>query len=177
VKSQLKQLRALIESISELDSEIEKRCAKLKDYKLFSELPGAGKVLSSRLLAAFGERRERFPTAASMQKYAGVAPVTERSGKKEWVHWRWACPKFLRQTFVEWAAQTIPRSFWAKTFYEQQKSRGASHNAAVRALAYKWIRILWRCWADGVAYNESRYLEALRKRHSPLLKYAAENSK
>lgn len=123
------------------------------------------------------ERRERFPTAAALQKYVGVAPVTVRSGTSHRVHWRWACPKFQRQTFIEWTSQTIPRSFWAKTFYEKQKERGASHNAAVRALAFKWVRILWRCWVDQTPYNESRYLSALRKRHSPLLNFEAQTPK
>ncbi len=102
--------------------------------------------------------------------------MTKRSGKSHTVHWRWACPTFLRQTFVEWTAQTIPRSFWAKAFYERHRARGASHNATVRAREYKWIRILWRCWVDQKPYDESRYLDALRKLHSPLLKYAADSS-
>jgi transposase len=85
---------------------------------------------------------ERYPTADDLQRYAGVAPVTERSGNSTWVHWRWSCPTFLRQTFVEWAALTIPRSFWAAAFYRKQRSAGKSHQAALRALAYKWIRIL-----------------------------------
>jgi hypothetical protein len=62
------------------------------------------------LLTAFGEQRERYQSAAEIQKYARIAPITERSGKKCWMHWRLQCPKFLRQTFVEWAAETIPRS-------------------------------------------------------------------
>ncbi|OAM89915.1 transposase [Termitidicoccus mucosus] len=46
---------------------------------LFATLPGAGPVLAPRLLTLFGERLERYPDAASLQKYAGVAPVCERS--------------------------------------------------------------------------------------------------
>ena len=126
-----------------------------------------------RLLAAFGEQRERFADAAAFQKYTGIAPVTERSGNKHWVHWRWACPTFLRQTFVEWVASSIPHSFWARAFYESHRAKGASHNATIRALAFKWIRILFRCWVDRTPYNESRYLAALQKRQSPLLKFAA----
>jgi transposase len=122
---------------------------------------------------AFGERRQRFPDAASLQKLAGIAPVTERSGKKFWVHWRYACPKFLRQTFVEWVAQTIPRSYWAKAFYQSHRARGARHQAALRALAFKWIRILHRCWRDRVPYDEAKYLLALQKRRAPLLEFAA----
>jgi hypothetical protein len=61
--------------------------------------------------------------------------VTERSGKQCWVHWRLQCPKFLCQTFVEWSAQTIPRSSWAGAYYRQQRAKGSSHHVAVRALA------------------------------------------
>jgi hypothetical protein len=91
---------------------------------------------------AFGEDRERFQRAEELQKYSGIGPVTERSGKKSWVHWRWQCPTFLRQTFVEWAGQTINESFWAGAYYYQQRAKGSTYQAAVRALAFKWIRIL-----------------------------------
>ena len=40
---------------------------------------------------------------------------------------------------------------------------------AVRALAFKWIRILYRCWQTRTPYNETVYLNALAKRGSPLL--------
>jgi len=169
----LPQLRAVSAGIDRFDSEIAQRCQQLPDYRLFADLPGAGPVFASRLLAAFGEQRDRFVDAAAFQKYAGIAPVTERSGNKHWVHWRWACPTFLRQTFVEWVASSIPHSFWARAFYQRHKAKGASHNATIRALAFKWIRILFRCWIDKTPYNESRYLSALQHRQSPLLKFAA----
>ena len=172
VTSLLPQLRALSSAISTVDAEIAKLAASLPDHKLFASLPGAGPVFAARLLAAFGERRERFPNAAALQMLTGIAPVTERSGNKHWVHWRWACPKFLRQSFVEWAAETVARSFWARAFYDSHRAKGASHNATIRALAFKWIRILYRCWIDRTPYDESRYLSALQKRHAPLLKFA-----
>jgi transposase len=173
VEALLPQLRAISAGIARLDNEIARRCHQLPDFHLCADLPGAGPVFASRLLAAFGEQRDRFADAAAFQKYAGIAPVTKRSGNKHWVHWRWACPKFLRQTFVEWVASSIPHSFWARAFYESHKAKGASHNATIRALAFKWIRILFRCWVDRTPYNESRYLSALQKRQSPLLKFAA----
>ena len=76
----------------------------------------------------------------------------------------------MRQTFVEWAGQTINKSFWAGAYYRQQRDKGSSHQAAVRSLAFKWIRTPYRCWQTNTPYDESRYLDALRKRHSPLLK-------
>jgi transposase len=176
VEALLPQLRVLSAGIARFEAEIARLAPRQPDYQLFGELPGAGPTFAPRLLVAFGERRERFPTASSVQKSAGIAPVMERSGNKSWVHWRYSCSKFVRQTFVEWAAQTIPRSFWAKAFYESCRARGARHQAALRALAFKWIRILHRCWVDRVPYDESRYLMALQKRGAPLLKHAARNA-
>ena len=173
VESLLLQLRAVSAGIERFDEEIARLAPTLPDYELFRSLPGAGATLAPRLLVAFGERRARFPNAAALQKYAGVAPVTERSGNKSWVHWRYSCPTFLRQTFIEWVAQTIPRSFWAEAFYRGCREPGMRHQAALRALAFKWIRILYRCWVDQVPYDETRYLKALQKRQAPLLRTAA----
>ena len=117
----------------------------------------------------YWEDRDRFQNAAEVKQYSGIAPVTERSGKKSWVHWRWQCPTFVRQTFVEWAAKTIHRSFWAGVYYQQQRQKGATHQMAVRALAFKWIRILYRCWKSRTPYNETVYLQALQRRGSNLV--------
>lgn len=136
--------------------------------EVFAALPGAGPALAPRLLVAFGDVTARYPNAQAMQKYAGLAPVREKSQKRVWVHWRWAAPKFLRQTFVEWAGQTVPRCAWAHAFYQRQKAAGKGHHAILRALAFKWIRILWRCWKDNVPYDETRYQASLAKRGSPL---------
>ncbi len=61
------------------------------------------------------------------------------------------------------------------SFYLSRRAKGKSHQAAVRALAYKWIRIIYRCWQTRTPYNEVTYLESLRKKGSPLLSYAASN--
>src|SRR6266851_88364 len=164
------QLRAILQAIERFDAEISTLSRTLPDYALFDALPGGGPALAPRLLVALGEQRERFLAATELQRYSGIAPVTERSGNKSWVHWRWQCPKFLRQTFVEWAAQTINRSFWAGAYYRQQRAKGSSHQAAVRALAFKWIRILYRCWQTRTPYDETTYLNALSKRGSPLIR-------
>ena len=166
------QLEVALESISIYDQEIASLAPQHPDYGLFNSLPGAGPSLAPRLLVAFGEQRDRFASAAEVQKYAGIAPVTKRSGESTWIHWRWQCPTFLRQTFVEWAAQTINKSYWARLYYYQQRAKGCSYQAAVRALAFKWIRILYRCWVTRTPYDEASYLKALQNRGSPLLKMA-----
>src|SRR3989441_37120 len=163
------QLRVTMQAIADFDTAIAQRAQDHPDFPLFDALPGAGAVFAPRLLVAFGEQRERFTSADELQKYTGIAPVTERSGKKSWVHWRLQCPKFLRQTFVEWAAESTRHSFWAQVYYQQQREKGKAHQAAVRALAFKWIRILYRCWQKRTPYDESVYLHALKRRNVPLL--------
>jgi hypothetical protein len=158
----------LLQGIANLDSKIEEAANAHPDFFIFKSLPGAGAALAPRLLAALGSQRDRYGSAEEVQKHSGIAPVMEKSGKKKWVHFRWACPKFLRQSFHEWAGHSIPQSAWARTYYQQQRDRGKDHHAAVRALAFKWIRILFRCWQDRVAYDENQYLAALAKRGSPL---------
>jgi transposase len=169
VQALIAQLHATLQAIADFDTAIAQRAQSHPDFSLFQALPGAGPVFAPRLLVAFGEQRDRYTSAADLQKYAGIAPVTERSGKKSWVHWRLQCPKFVRQTFVEWAAESIRHSFWAGIFYQQQRDKGKAHQAAVRALAFKWIRILYRCWQDRTPYDESVYLQALNNRGASLL--------
>ena len=166
------QLELLIESIERMDKEIKQRYAQQADRKIFDSLPGAGPQLAPRLLVAFGSDRSRYDRASDIHKYAGIAPVIERSGNKSRTHWRYSCPTFLRQTFVEWAGLSIRYSFWARAYYEQQISKGKPHNTVIRALAFKWIRIAFRCWKNKTPYDESTYLAALKKRNSPLLQYA-----
>ena len=110
---------------------------------------------------------ERIPGPTS-QELAGIAPVTEKSGQGIWIHWRLACSKFLKQTFQEFAGCSIVQSDWARACYDQLRTRGKSHHAALRALAFKWIRIMFRCWKDRKPYDEATYLNSLKIRRSPL---------
>ena len=164
-----RQNRLLGPSIDRYEEKIETLLASHPDVELFGSLPGAGAALVPRLLAAFGSDRERFHSATEVQQYTGIAPVTERSGKKTWVHWRWAAPTFLRQTFHEFAGLSIQHSAWARAFFDLQRERGKGHHAALRSLAFKWIRILFRCWQDRTPYDEARYIRVLRRRGSPLV--------
>ena len=168
----IKQFKLLIEGVYQLDQQIKQHYKRHDDRIIFDSFPGAGPQLAPRLLAVFGVNRSRYSKADEIQKYVGVAPVIEQSGEMKWTHWRYSCPKFLRQTFVEWAGQSVRYSFWAKAYYEQQISKGKPHNTVIRALAFKWIRIAYKCWKTHTPYDESKYLKALKKRGSPLLKYA-----
>jgi len=162
------QLCTLRPHIAELDGAIAACFARHADAALFQSLPGAGAALAPRLLVAFGTDRTRFASAAEVQQHTGIAPITVRSGRQHQVRWRWATSTFLRQTFHEFAHHSILHCAWARAFYHHQRRRGKSHHAAVRALAFKWIRIIWRCWQEHTLYDDARYERALRLRNSPL---------
>ncbi len=176
IKAMIGQLQMVLSAIREFEDEITLRARAHADFAIFDSFPAAGKAMAPRLLVAFGDQRERYTCADEIEKYSGIAPVTRRSGNQCSVVWRWRCPKYVRQTFVEWAALSIRQSFWAQAYYEQKRAQGKSHQAAVRALAFKWIRIMYRCWQDRKPYDESTYLQALQRRGSPLFKYLANST-
>jgi hypothetical protein len=168
VQTCVDQLQMLLSSTQRFNRAIQGLFRQHPDQKLFDCLPGAGEVLAPRLLVAFGSDRSRYQDACEIQRFTGIAPVIERSGKSYWVHSRLACPKFLRQTYHEFAAYSRFSSPWARSYYSQLRLRNVSHHAAVRALAFKWIRILYRCWKNRTPYDENVYIQALCRRGSPL---------
>jgi len=160
------QLRQFNKAINEFDHKIKELFKSHPDHFLFESLPGAGEQLAPRLLSLFGSDRSRWADATDIQKYSGIAPVVERSGKSLWVHRRLARPIFICQTFHEFAQQSTKRSSWADQFYRRQREKGKSHHSAIRSLAFKWIRIIFACWKTDKPYDESFYVDAIAKRNS-----------
>jgi transposase len=158
------QLRTLLPFLAQYDKVLRSTFDQHPDAELFRSVPGAGEAMAPRLLTAFGSDRARFENADALSTFSGIAPVTKSSGKSLSHHLRYACAKFLRQSFHEFAGASIPHCAWAKAFYESQRARNKAHHTAVRALAYKWIRILYACWKSRTPYNESRYLQSLKNR-------------
>jgi transposase len=173
VRALVGQLRPLLAAIDTFEQQIEAVYERHEDHSLFHSLPGAGPALGPRLLAALGSDRNRFHCAAELQSFSGIGPVTVASGKQRHVKRRSSCPKFVRQSFHEFAAQSIHFCDWAHAYYQQQRRRGSGYHAAIRALAFKWIRIIFRCWQNRTPYNESIYLQSLRIRGSKLITQAA----
>ena len=172
-KALVDQIRALIDAIENYDDQIKQVFRRHPDRFIFDSFPGAGQVLAPRLLAAFGADRDRLQSAGQIQMLAGIAPVTESSGKSRRVHWRLACSKFLRQSFHEFAASSILWSDWAKAYHQTMRERGKGYNAAVRALAFKWLRVMFRCWKSKTAYDDGVYMESLKQRSPALFERAS----
>ena len=160
------QLAGLHPFIEKYDQQIAAVFAAHPDAPIFDSLPGAGPVLAPRLLTSLGTDRQRFPTSAAISCYSGVAPVTEQSGKSKWVHLRWSCPKFLRQSWHEFANCSIRLCPWARACYQAYRNKNIQHHEAIRKLAFKWQRIVWRMWHDRQPYDEARYTAALAKKRT-----------
>ena len=125
-------------------------------------------MLAPRLLTSLGTDRSRFSEPVALSSYSGIAPVTEKSGKTQhWVHVRWSCPKFLRQSWHEFANSSIKFSAWAALCYQEFRKK-MDHHEAIRKLAYKWQRIVWQMWQKRQPYDEARYLATLQKKGSKL---------
>ena len=125
------------------------------DGEVLLSLPGLDARLAARVLGEIGDRRERFPTPAALQCYAGTAPTTKASGRTRVVVARGACNRFLRQALLRWAFCSLPRSAWARSFYDGQRAAGKGHFKAIRALANRWLEILHHLLATGQRYDEA----------------------
>lgn len=134
--------------------------------EVYLSFPGLGDRLAARVAGEIGAITT-FETPNALQCYAGKAPVTRRSGKSELVvASRLACNGHLRNAVQQWAFCSLRDSAWARTFYDTQRARGKSHNAALRALGNRWLEVLWHCLIKGVAYDEAVHV-ANRQRSLP----------
>jgi transposase len=131
--------------------------AKKARWSTFS-LPGAGPVFAPRLWVICAGEGEH-PDATSMQLKSGIAPVQQQSGNSKVVRFRWARPHFVHQTWTEFAYHSLPTCVWAHAYYKARKAKGHGEGAILRALAFKWIRIVARLWKDQVPYDERYYLQ------------------
>lgn len=158
----------LNQSIKDYDTEIKRLVRTHADYPIFASLPGTADNTQARMIAVLGDDRSRFSSANALQCAAGIAPVTTQSGKSRYVSSRWACSKFMKQTFHEFAGLSLVKCSWAKAYYEGLLRKGKTPQMARRSLAYKWIRIIYRCWQNHETYDDARYTARLLASGSPL---------
>jgi transposase len=150
-------LQLLNAQIAEYDDAIAAAVAEHPDSKIFVSFPGVGPVLTAVLLAEIGEDRARYPTADILLAEAGLAPVTRASGRSRSVRFRYAANTRLREAAMWWAFNSMKESEWAATAYRDARNRGQHYHRALRGLAARWTRILWRCWIDQQPYQSNRH--------------------
>ena len=176
VKLLANQIQQAQKTIEQFDTEIAEAMKQHPDAHLFTNLPGAGKALAPRLLCAFGSQRDRWEDADSLASFSGIAPVTFKSGKSCVVQRRYACPKYLRQTFHEFANTARRYCPWSKARYRMLRDGGMKHHAALRKIARSWIRILFRVWKTRVPYDNDRYIAKLQQRCPEIAPYLAQEN-
>jgi transposase len=166
VKAGLKHLAAFNDIIEELENRISELL--LDDaplFQLIDSLPGAGKALVPRLVAAFSSLPEGI-TREELAAMMGIAPVLIQSGQSRMVRMRMSGRGFTCQTMFEFAFQSILQCNWAKAHYDKQRAGKASHGTAVRSVAMKWLRIIWAMLKSGRPYDETQYLAACQAKRA-----------
>jgi transposase len=124
--------------------------------EVYLSFPGLGDRLAARVAGEIGDHPEQFESPNALACYAGKAPVTRRSGKSELVvACRLACNRHLAGAVQQWAFCSLRESAWAREFYDTQRGRGKTHQAALRALGNRWLEILWHCLRKDVRYDEA----------------------
>ena len=136
-----------------LEADIANQFAAHPDSHIFASLPRAGKIRAAKLLAEIGDARGRYPTPDALAALAGACPSTRASGRHHVVSFRWACDKKLRDAITDFAGDSRHASPWAADTYNRHRELEKTHQHTVRILARAWIRVIWRCWQDGVAYD------------------------
>jgi transposase len=132
------------------------------DGAIFTSLPRSGQINAAQMLAEWGDCREAYDGPDSIAALAGCTPVTRESGKHRAVHFRWACNKRFRQAMTTFADNSRHASPWAAQIYAAARASGKAHPHAVRILARAWIRVIYRCWLDGVPYDPALHAAAGR---------------
>ncbi|MGW4126326.1 transposase [Nocardia sp. NPDC004711] len=131
--------------------------------------PGIGDRLAARIAGEIGDHIEQFDAPAGLQRYAGTAPVTRRSGRSEFVvARRLAHNRHLGTAVHQWAFCSLRASRWARQFYDSKIAAGKGHHSALRALANRWLEILWHCLTKRTPYDEDVHQRNWQRALQPL---------
>jgi len=150
-------LTALNAAVRNLDRSVAAHLGEHPDGAIFTSLPRSGQVNAAQVLAEWGDCRQAYAGPDSVAALAGCTPVTKESGKHRAVHFRWACNKRFRAAITTFADNSRHASPWAAKVYDDARASGKDHPHAIRVLARAWIRVIWRCWLDGVPYDPATH--------------------
>jgi transposase len=142
--------------------------------EIYLSMPGLGDLLAARVAGEIGDHIHQFATPGALQCYAGTAPVTRRSGKNDFVvARRLAHNRYLGNAVHQWAFCSLTRSPWAREFYNTKIAAGKKHHATLRALANRWLEVLWHCLTRGVHYDEDLHTTNRNRARPHTLAHAA----
>jgi transposase len=148
-------LVTLNEQVKALQGQVEAHFGQHPDAEIILSQPGLGVVLGARVLGEFGDDHARYVSAKARKNYAATSPLTRASGKKRTVAARFVHNDRLIDALLTQAFSALQKSPGARTYYDRQRARGASYNAALRQLANRLVGILHGCLKTGTVYDET----------------------
>ncbi|MFF8892799.1 IS110 family RNA-guided transposase [Brevibacterium casei] len=148
-----KRIKALKAERAEIEAEAAELADQLPLLQVLTSMPGVGVKTATQILLAAGDF-SAFNTAGHLAAYAGIAPVTRRSGTS------------IRGEFPSRAGNkrlknALFHSVWvaschdplSKAYYERKRAEGKRHNAAVMCLARRCLNVLFAMVKAGVFYE------------------------
>ncbi|KAA8955020.1 MAG: IS110 family transposase, partial [Mycobacterium sp.] len=138
-------LVTLNEQIKVLQEQVAEHFGQHPDAEIIMSQPGMGPLLGARVLAEFGDAPKRYVDAKARKNYAGTSPITRASGKKKVVLARFVHNDRLIDALILQAQSALRVSPGARAYYDKQRDRGLSYNAALRQLANRLVGILHGC--------------------------------
>lgn len=146
-------LQTLNTQIPALQTGVEAYFGLHPDTEIYRSQPGLGKILGSRVLAEFGDATSRYTSAKARKNYAATSPITRQSGKTRTVHARFIHNNRLINALIQQASAATLHDPHVKTYYDQLRTRGLSHHAALRQTANRLVGILHGCLKTHTLYN------------------------
>lgn len=157
------ELALLNRHLRDYDAQVDTLLAAHPDTRIFSSFPGVGRIVAATLLAGMGEDRARFPSAGALLAESGLAPVTRASGRTRQVRFRYAANKRMRHAIDWWSFVAVREDpHFTGVHYQMARAAGQGHHRALRGVAARWVRVLWRCWRDQVEYDQALHPQRLQ---------------
>jgi hypothetical protein len=158
------QLGPVVAAVEDYRKVVEDFFASLPAAQWIRTLPiGEHGITAPTLWAHLGDAPGRWESFQHLQAQAGTVPVTVRSGKQRVVQFRFACDKGLRYVVDQVAFLSLRSSEWARVYYDEQRARGHAHRRALRALAAKWVKVIFAMWERQVPYDEQYHLATMAR--------------
>jgi transposase len=155
------QLAALRRQREEIAKEVERLVLAHPLHPVLTSMPGVGVRTAARLLIDVVTRA--FASAGHLAAYAGLAPVTRRSGSSiRGEHPSRRGNKQLKRAMFLSAFAAL-RDPISRAYYERKISQGKRHNQALIALARRRCDVLFAMLRDGTLYSSPHSEKSLTR--------------
>lgn len=145
-------LRDVLRQRDQVASEVERMLDAHPLAAVLTSMPGIGVRTGARILLEVGDGTT-FASSGHLAAYAGLAPVTRRSGSSiRGEHPPKGGNKQLKRAFflAAFAALADPAS---RAYYDRKRAEGKKHNAALICLARRRVDVLHAMLRDKTTYQ------------------------